>query len=259
MKGKIILFWLVLIGGAGAFLFQTAYQVQGLEEELVSLNRQIVREQESIQILKAEWSYLNTPTRLEKLAREYLQLQPSEARQFVAKADSVPMRPEQPIPSEIIRAPRLPVAMPLPTALPPAALPSTVTPAAAPAAPAAGHGSNHGTATARTTAPVAAPAVIPAAAPAPVKAPKTTGPTALASIPAAGPAAVVAPRVPAPAVQQASTVRPPQPSAPAATAKPQNPSPTAQRAPQPAAARGGAGTGGDDPMGMLIARLGGTR
>lgn len=237
MKGKIILFWLVLIGGAGAFLFQTAYQVQGLEEELVSLNRQIVREQESIQILKAEWSYLNTPTRLEKLAREYLQLQPSEARQFIAKADSVPMRPEQPIASEIIRAPRLPVAMPLPAALP----------AAAPAT------------TARGTVPAAAPAVIPAAAPAPVKAPKTTGATALASIPAAGPAAVVAPRAPAPAAQPASTLRPPQPSAPAATAKPQNPAPAGQRAPQPTAARGGAGTGGDDPMGMLIARLGGTR
>lgn len=234
MKGKIILFWLVLIGGAGAFLFQTAYQVQGLEEELVSLNRQIVREQESIQILKAEWSYLNTPTRLEKLAREYLQLQPSEARQFVAKADSVPMRPEQPIASEIIRTPRLPVAMPLPAATP-------------------------ATAKAQTPAPAAMPGVVPASAPAPVKTPKTTGATALASIPAAGPAAVVAPRAPAPAVQQASTLRPPQPSAPSATAKPQNPAPMGQRAPQPAAGRAGAGTGGDDPMGMLIARLGGTR
>lgn len=237
MKGKIVLFWLVLIGGAGAFLFQTAYQVQGLEEELNSLNRQIVREQESIQILKAEWSYLNTPTRLEKLAREYLQLQPSEARQFVAKADAVPMRPEQqPIASEIIRAPRLPVAMPVqPTAPVPAAMPATAQTAPAHAGPA------HAT----------TPALIPAAAPAPAKAPKTTGATALASIPSAGPAAVVAPR----AAQPVATVRPPQPSAPAAT-KPQNPAPSNQRAaPQPASA----GRANDDPMGMLIARLGGAR
>lgn len=240
MKGKIVLFWLVLIGGAGAFLFQTAYQVQGLEEELNSLNRQIVREQESIQILKAEWSYLNTPTRLEKLAREYLQLQPSEARQFIAKADAVPMRPEQqPIASEIIRAPRLPVAMPV---LPTAPAQAAPLPTAAQTPPShAGQPHN------------AAPAVIPAAAPA--KAPKTTGATALASIPAAGPAAVVAPRAAAPSAQPVATVRPPQPAAPAVT-KPQNPAPSNQRAaPQPA----NAGRANDDPMGMLIARLGGTR
>lgn len=226
MKGKIILFWLVLIGGAGAFLFQTAYQVQGLEEELVSLNRQIVREQESIQILKAEWSYLNSPTRLEKLAREYLKLQPSEARQFVARADAVPMRPEQAIASEIIRAPSLPVAMPVAVPLVPGQ---------------------------QQAAPAAAPAVIPASAPAKA-APRTTGATALASIPAAGPAAVTPPR---PAVQPvAAAVRPPQPAAPAA-AKPQNPpSPAGQRGPQPAATHG---REGDDPMGMLIARLGGAR
>ncbi len=252
MKGKIVLFWLVLIGGAGAFLFQTAYQVQGLEEELNSLNRQIVREQESIQILKAEWSYLNTPTRLEKLAREYLQLQPSEARQFVAKADAVPMRPEQqPIASEIIRTPRLPVAMPV---LPTAPVPAAAVPATAQTAPS--HASPAQVTPAHTApARAATPAVIPASAPAPVKAPKTTGATALASIPAAGPAAVVAPRAAAPAAQPVATVRPPQPAAPAAT-KPQNPVPSNQRAaPQPASA----GRANDDPMGMLIARLGGTR
>ena len=92
MKGKSALFWLGLAAAAGGVLFQTSYEVQELEDKLGSLNRQIMDEQEAIQILKAEWSYLNDPTRLENLASQHLQLQPTEARQFVA-LDVVPMRP----------------------------------------------------------------------------------------------------------------------------------------------------------------------
>lgn len=92
MKGKSALFWLGLAAAAGGVLFQTSYEVQELEDKLGSLNRQIMDEQEAIQILKAEWSYLNDPTRLESLATQHLQLQPTEARQFVA-LDVVPMRP----------------------------------------------------------------------------------------------------------------------------------------------------------------------
>jgi len=92
MKGKSALFWLGLAAAAGGVLFQTSYEVQELEDKLGSLNRQIMDEQEAIQILKAEWSYLNDPTRLETLASQHLQLQPTEARQFVA-LDVVPMRP----------------------------------------------------------------------------------------------------------------------------------------------------------------------
>lgn len=92
MKGKSALFWLGLAAAAGGVLFQTSYEVQELEDKLGSLNRQIMDEQEAIQILKAEWSFLNDPTRLESLASQHLQLQPTEARQFVAM-DVVPMRP----------------------------------------------------------------------------------------------------------------------------------------------------------------------
>ncbi|HYH20049.1 MAG TPA: hypothetical protein VD995_15665 [Azospirillum sp.] len=93
MKGKSALFWLGLAGAAGAVLFQTSYEVQELEEQLASVNRKIVAEQEAIQVLRAEWSYLNDPTRLETLARTHLALRPTDARQFVASIDVIPMRP----------------------------------------------------------------------------------------------------------------------------------------------------------------------
>ena len=53
MKGKSALFWLGLAAAAGGVLFQTSYEVQELEDKLGSLNRQIMDEQEAIQILKA--------------------------------------------------------------------------------------------------------------------------------------------------------------------------------------------------------------
>ncbi|HEY0837952.1 MAG TPA: hypothetical protein VGE72_28815, partial [Azospirillum sp.] len=96
MKGKSALFWLGLAGAAGAVLFQTSYEVQDLEETLASVNRSIVAEQEAIQVLKAEWSYLNDPTRLETLARTHLALRPTDARQFLASIDAIPMRPVVP-------------------------------------------------------------------------------------------------------------------------------------------------------------------
>ncbi|QCO14572.1 hypothetical protein D3869_04660 [Azospirillum brasilense] len=92
MKYKSALFWGGLIAAAGFVLFETSYEVQELEEKLGSLNRKIMVEQEAIQVLKAEWSFLNDPTRLETLSREHLALQPTEARQFVAM-NIVPMRP----------------------------------------------------------------------------------------------------------------------------------------------------------------------
>jgi len=97
MKGKTWLFWGGLIAAAGGVLFQTSYDVQDLEEKLAGLNRKIIQEQESIQVLKAEWSYLNDPTKLEHMAQAYLTLQPTEPRQYMAM-DMIPMRPADAVP-----------------------------------------------------------------------------------------------------------------------------------------------------------------
>ncbi|PGH53349.1 hypothetical protein CRT60_26005 [Azospirillum palustre] len=97
MKGKTWLFWGGLIAAAGGVLFQTSYDVQDLEEKLAGLNRKIILEQESIQVLKAEWSYLNDPTKLEQMAQAYLTLQPTEPRQYLAM-DLIPMRPADAVP-----------------------------------------------------------------------------------------------------------------------------------------------------------------
>lgn len=126
MNGKHALIWLGLAAVAGAVLFETSYEVQEMEEELASLNRQIVHEQEAIQVLRAEWSFLNDPTRLENLARAHTDLRPAEARQFLA-LDVVPFRPTpmvtEPLPTAPHSIPNV-ASQPKPGRVPPSAVPT---------------------------------------------------------------------------------------------------------------------------------------
>ena len=90
---RVFLVWLVLASFIGWAVYQMKYEVQRLEDRLAKVNRQILADQESIQILKAEWSYLNQPAHLAQLAGRFLQLEPVLPRQMVT-IDSLPMRRE---------------------------------------------------------------------------------------------------------------------------------------------------------------------
>ncbi|MBP2229099.1 hypothetical protein J2847_002393 [Azospirillum agricola] len=260
MKGKTWLFWGGLIAAAGGVLFQTSYDVQDLEEKLAGLNRKIVTEQESIQVLKAEWSYLNDPTKLEEMARAHLALQPVEARQFLA-LDVIPMRPAP--------APDAPV-QPLPgRGLTPAPLPPMV------AAPAAPQIASARVPAPKTPAPIEqalekAPVVIPAAlsSPRPAAAPARTAPIK--------PSTLVPASARAPALPPASAPLPPaQPSAAPGKLAPNQPLPSLNRptdvasrplpAPAPKAAAPAQARAAapqpytpkpTDSLGLLVARLG---
>ncbi|MBT3237536.1 MAG: cell division protein FtsL [Rhodospirillaceae bacterium] len=82
MMGKTTLLFLLLAGALSVALFSVKYQVQDLEEELVGLNRSITSEKKSIHVLKAEWSHLNNPQRLDRLARKHLGMKPVEPDQM---------------------------------------------------------------------------------------------------------------------------------------------------------------------------------
>ncbi len=72
MKTFAVVVWFGLACAAGFALFNVTFKVEKLEAELGELNRQILDDQQSIHILKAEWSYLDRPERLETLADSYL-------------------------------------------------------------------------------------------------------------------------------------------------------------------------------------------
>lgn len=84
---KATVFWLALAVLCGTLLFHTSQQVTDGRTALRAMEREVLREEESLRVLQAEWSYLNQPERLEKLAREYLDLQPLNGRQFARVTD----------------------------------------------------------------------------------------------------------------------------------------------------------------------------
>lgn len=79
---------------AAAFTYKTK---QGAEDQLAAvrtIERQIHFEEDSIDLLKADWSLLTQPSRLQRLSETYqedLKLQPVDAHQFATLAE-VPVR-----------------------------------------------------------------------------------------------------------------------------------------------------------------------
>ena len=131
MSWRATVFWSLLAALVGFDLFHVKYQVQKLEDRLGKINRDMVREQEQIHVLRAEWTYLNRPERIEQLSKKYLDLaapkvsqmssiaqlpmrgtdaplDPASAqssRQPASKTSPVPVRPPQPAPGVMVPTP----------------------------------------------------------------------------------------------------------------------------------------------------------
>lgn len=93
MINRAALMWMVLAITAGTGLFLLKYEVRAMEEQLVQVKQQTLNNLEAVHVLKAEWSHLNHPTRLEDLGRRLLSLEPVVAQQSAGISD-IPMRPE---------------------------------------------------------------------------------------------------------------------------------------------------------------------
>jgi len=88
-----VLIAIALIAAIGTFVLK--HEVQKLEARLSSVHRQIVNDQETLHVLKAEWSHLNQPERLKDLARRHLDLQPLAPGQIV-RLEDLPFRAANP-------------------------------------------------------------------------------------------------------------------------------------------------------------------
>lgn len=131
MIGKSSLIWFALACLASAILYHTSYQVQSEAERLANLRRQIGQQQQSIQVLKAEWAYLNDPKRIERLAAEHTGLKPIKGTQ-IASFDALPARPDQPFQAPATLLAQAPAATP--AATPAVAKPAALAAATAPKA-----------------------------------------------------------------------------------------------------------------------------
>lgn len=94
MRRAVTLSALVLLGGLSIGLYLLESEVERTRRTLAELDRQLLEEQKNLQVLKAEWSFLNQPERLQALAVAYgdrLALQPIAPSQIGALAE-LPMR-----------------------------------------------------------------------------------------------------------------------------------------------------------------------
>jgi len=82
------------IAGASVLSFGVyamKYEVERLEDRARVLRHDIALQEQSLQVLEAEWSYLNNPGRLQELAARHLDLAPVPVRR-IGVLDEIPFR-----------------------------------------------------------------------------------------------------------------------------------------------------------------------
>jgi hypothetical protein len=102
MIGRIINVVLVLamIGGA-VVTYNLKHEAEKSAARVARLHTAIAKEREAIAFLKAEWSVLSQPSRLQELVTRYqdhFRLEPFSANQ-VATLDEIPLRAVEPEPA----------------------------------------------------------------------------------------------------------------------------------------------------------------
>jgi hypothetical protein len=75
-------------------LYNMKYEVRRLEGRLGELKQTLASERQAVQVLRAEWAYLNRPDRLQKLSDRHLDLQPVQVGQMT-DLHELPVRAER--------------------------------------------------------------------------------------------------------------------------------------------------------------------
>jgi hypothetical protein len=92
----------VAAAGAAIFVFQIKYRAEAVAERAATLQRELDQENETLSLLKAEWSLLIQPARVQALVERHadvLQLEPLDPSQ-ITKIENLPMRPKGPAPDD---------------------------------------------------------------------------------------------------------------------------------------------------------------
>ena len=77
----------LLACGSGLYLYQAKHRVQLLDQQIEKTVRATEAAREQIRLLHADWTLLNQPDRLQKLADQFLTLKPANPAQFTSMAE----------------------------------------------------------------------------------------------------------------------------------------------------------------------------
>jgi cell division protein FtsL len=103
-------------------IYQVKYDTRSLDVDIASLSKDIEAERDSVAVLRAEWSLLNRPERIERLAEKYLDLAPPKPQQMLAletaspgdleRASAALDQPSPPAIPTVAKVPAKPVSKP---------------------------------------------------------------------------------------------------------------------------------------------------
>jgi cell division protein FtsL len=85
---------------AAAYVYKIKFESTKRAEQVAKLRTEIRREHDAIAALRAEWSRLDNPARIQELAKRHLALKPIEQRQF-DRLDQLPERPSPLVPAGV--------------------------------------------------------------------------------------------------------------------------------------------------------------
>src|SRR5882724_1582551 len=84
---------------AAADVYKIKFESTRQAQRFVKLRMEIRRENDAIAALRAQWAKLDSPARIQDLARRHLALKPAEARQ-IDRLDNLPERPPDLVPAD---------------------------------------------------------------------------------------------------------------------------------------------------------------
>ena len=82
---------------SAAWVYKIKFEATVQIEKVSKMRAQIRRERDAVAILRAEWSQLDRPDRIQQLAQKHLKSKPIEIAQFDA-LDKLPERPKPIVP-----------------------------------------------------------------------------------------------------------------------------------------------------------------
>ncbi len=83
-----ITLWVLVIMVAALSLYQVKYEVQRVRADIASVTRVLEQENETLDVIAAEWAYLSRPERIKKLAQKHLAAQTMMVQQ-VADVEAI--------------------------------------------------------------------------------------------------------------------------------------------------------------------------
>ena len=86
------------LAGLVILIYDMKFETRRLEARAQQLVRAIEDEKDNIALMRAEWSHVARPERVEALAREVLSLEPVKAAQIVNHQDFIAMLARRPVP-----------------------------------------------------------------------------------------------------------------------------------------------------------------